>query len=271
MASSGPWTPTPCPCSSATTTPRPGPPRAPRTSAPSPCSSPSAAGPTTRGRAWACRTSYGARRSRRSSTRQSALPCRGRWSGCTRPRPRSRRRPGTPGCPCQAARCWCSTRCGAGGAGRGGCGSLDADDPDLAAVRAAIHVGFGAAGTASRPAVRGRARRRGGRGRHLAGRDARGGPGRAHGPGRRVRRHGRAGGRRQPQPPWRGQRDRGCGVLPAYRRRGLAAAVAALLAGDARSGASPRCSARPSPRTWPRIYERIGFRRVGTACIAEQD
>jgi predicted GNAT family acetyltransferase len=64
----------------------------------------------------------------------------------------------------------------------------------------------------------------------------------------------------------------GVGVLPAYRRRGLAAAITALLlAGDAagRSLTTVFCAAASDEVA--RVYEGIGFRRVGTACIAEKD
>ena len=148
---------------------------------------------------------------------------------------------------------------------------VDADDPDLAAVRAAIHDGFGAAGTASGPqSVAERDAALAGTSTSLdttreairAGHSVQVGG---------VRRHGRAGGRRQPQPPWRGERDRRCrsaSGVPAARagRRGTA-----LLARDAaeRGVRTVFCSAESADVA--RIYEGIGFRRVGTACIAEMD
>jgi predicted GNAT family acetyltransferase len=63
----------------------------------------------------------------------------------------------------------------------------------------------------------------------------------------------------------------GVAVLPAYRRRGVAAALASLLAGDALdSGATTVfCSAESDDVA--RVYERVGFERVGTACLAERD
>ena len=106
---------------------------------------------------------------------------------------------------------------------------LDADDPDLAAVRAAIHVGFAAAGTAIGP-------------QSVAERDAAvAGPprwtrrARRSGPGARSR-SGRSTTRTEPvgggshNPRGDVSEIVGVGVLPAYRRRGLAAAVTALLA-----------------------------------------
>jgi ribosomal protein S18 acetylase RimI-like enzyme len=144
---------------------------------------------------------------------------------------------------------------------------VDADDPDLAA----IHVAFGAAGTASGPqsvaerdaAVAGastsldatREAIRAGRSVQVGGFDDADGPvgGGSHNP--------------------RGDVSEivGVGVLPAHRRRGLAAAVTALLATDAaeRGVRTVFCSAESADVA--RIYESLGFRRVGTACIAETD
>lgn len=61
----------------------------------------------------------------------------------------------------------------------------------------------------------------------------------------------------------------GIGVLPAFRRRGLAASVTHALAADAlsRGIATVFCSAEGEAVA--RVYEGIGFTRVGTACIAE--
>lgn len=61
----------------------------------------------------------------------------------------------------------------------------------------------------------------------------------------------------------------GVGVLPAYRRRGLAAAITALLARDAldQGVRTVFCSAQDDAVA--RVYESVGFRRVATACIAE--
>ncbi len=60
----------------------------------------------------------------------------------------------------------------------------------------------------------------------------------------------------------------GVGVLPAYRRRGLAAALTYVLATDAldRGVTTVFCSAQSSDVA--RIYERVGFRQTATACIA---
>ncbi len=61
----------------------------------------------------------------------------------------------------------------------------------------------------------------------------------------------------------------GVAVLPAYRRRGLAAQVTYVLATDAltRGVSTVFCSAQSD--VVARVYERIGFCRVGTACVAE--
>lgn len=63
----------------------------------------------------------------------------------------------------------------------------------------------------------------------------------------------------------------GVGVLPAFRRRGLAGDLAYVLARDAleRGVATVFCSAQSDDVA--RVYEAVGFRRVGTACIAAVD
>lgn len=60
----------------------------------------------------------------------------------------------------------------------------------------------------------------------------------------------------------------GVAVLPVYRRNGLAAQVTYALATDAaeRGVTTVFCSAQSDDVA--RVYERIGFRRVATACIA---
>ncbi|MBM7864564.1 GNAT family N-acetyltransferase [Lentzea nigeriaca] len=60
----------------------------------------------------------------------------------------------------------------------------------------------------------------------------------------------------------------GIGTLPAARRRGLGGAVTAELARDAlERGAKLVFLSAGSPEI-ARVYERVGFRHVGTACIA---
>lgn len=60
----------------------------------------------------------------------------------------------------------------------------------------------------------------------------------------------------------------GVGVLPAYRRRGLAAALTFVLARDGidRGVTTVFCSAQSSEVA--RIYQRVGFQPTATACIA---
>ena len=160
--------------------------------------------------------------------------------------------PWTPGCPSPGAPCWCSTPSRRRRRRRGGCGSSTRTTPTSPRSAPRSTSRFGAAGTASGPQSVAERDAAVAADQHLAGRDARGDPRRALGPGRGVRRHGRAGGRRQPQPPWRRERDRRCrsaAGVPAARagRCGHRAAGTRT----PRSGASARCSARPSPRTWP--------------------
>jgi ribosomal protein S18 acetylase RimI-like enzyme len=61
----------------------------------------------------------------------------------------------------------------------------------------------------------------------------------------------------------------GVGVLPADRRKGLGAAVTALLAADARDRGVEIIFLSASDEAVARIYARIGFREIGTAMIAE--
>ena len=61
----------------------------------------------------------------------------------------------------------------------------------------------------------------------------------------------------------------GIAVLPRYRRRGVGAALTKALADDAAtSGATTVFLSAGTPAV-ARVYERVGFRRVGTACIVE--
>jgi ribosomal protein S18 acetylase RimI-like enzyme len=59
------------------------------------------------------------------------------------------------------------------------------------------------------------------------------------------------------------------GTLPAARRRGLGLAVTAALAADARARGVRTILLSASDEAVARIYARLGFRRVGTALIAE--
>ncbi|MEU4410111.1 GNAT family N-acetyltransferase [Streptosporangium sp. NPDC023963] len=61
----------------------------------------------------------------------------------------------------------------------------------------------------------------------------------------------------------------GVGTLPAARRRGLALAVTAVLIADARSRGVKTVFLSAGDEDVARIYARLGFRRAGTALIAE--
>lgn len=61
----------------------------------------------------------------------------------------------------------------------------------------------------------------------------------------------------------------GVGVLPAFRRRGLAGATAHLLARQALDNCVTTVFCSAESTDVARVYERVGFARVGTACIAE--
>ncbi len=63
----------------------------------------------------------------------------------------------------------------------------------------------------------------------------------------------------------------GVGVLPNARRMGLGSAVTAALASDAQRRGVQTVFLAASDDDVARIYARIGFRRVGTAMIAEPD
>jgi predicted GNAT family acetyltransferase len=62
----------------------------------------------------------------------------------------------------------------------------------------------------------------------------------------------------------------GVGILPAYRRRGLAAQVTFVLASDARAHGVDTVFCSADSDDVARVYGRIGFIRVGTACIVER-
>jgi ribosomal protein S18 acetylase RimI-like enzyme len=61
----------------------------------------------------------------------------------------------------------------------------------------------------------------------------------------------------------------GVGTLPSARRRGLGAAITVALAGDAIDRGVDVVFLSAGSEDIARVYERVGFRRVGTACIAE--
>lgn len=146
-----------------------------------------------------------------------------------------------------------------------------ADDPDLALVRACVNVGFGSPGTAVGDASTAE------RDREAAARPE---------SGARIQKLVEAGltvmaGAFDPDAGPVGGANHsprgdvteivGVAVLPAFRRRGLAAALTALLARNAQQHgvATVFCSAQDDDVA--RVYEAVGFRRVGTACVAEGD
>jgi GNAT superfamily N-acetyltransferase len=61
----------------------------------------------------------------------------------------------------------------------------------------------------------------------------------------------------------------GVATLPSARRRGLAAAVSSLLARNALDRGAELVYLGAASEDVARVYARIGFERVGTACIAE--
>ncbi len=63
----------------------------------------------------------------------------------------------------------------------------------------------------------------------------------------------------------------GVGVLPSARRNGLGGAVTAALAADAQRRGVQTVFLAASDDDVARVYQRLGFRRIGTAMIAEPD
>jgi GNAT superfamily N-acetyltransferase len=61
----------------------------------------------------------------------------------------------------------------------------------------------------------------------------------------------------------------GIGTLPVARRRGVGAAITAALVADAERRGVGTIFISAGSEVIARVYEKIGFERVGTACIAE--
>jgi ribosomal protein S18 acetylase RimI-like enzyme len=61
----------------------------------------------------------------------------------------------------------------------------------------------------------------------------------------------------------------GVATLPAFRRRGIAAALTSLLAADALAGGVDTVVLSANDDAVARVYERVGFRRVGEVGAAE--
>src|SRR4029453_14874543 len=62
----------------------------------------------------------------------------------------------------------------------------------------------------------------------------------------------------------------GVATLPSARKRGLGAAVSTLLARQALEAGHDLVFLSAASEDVARVYARIGFQRVGTACIAER-
>ena len=152
---------------------------------------------------------------------------------------------------------------------------LDPDDPDLPASLAAISIGFGQAGTATGPA--GVAERNA---ETAAKADSLDDGRRSHMEAGRLFHaavfaadpsvSGPVGGGSY-SPVGDVAEIAGVGVLPAFRRRGLAAQLTYVLAVHARRRGVTTVFCSAESADVARVYERVGFRRVGTACIASAD
>lgn len=144
---------------------------------------------------------------------------------------------------------------------------LAADDPDLAAVQAAVHVGFGQDDTLVGPAsVRERDALVEGGETHVETLAAMIGAGLTVTYGAFDAEVGAVGGGSHSP---RGDVTEvvGVAVLPAHRRRGIAGHLTWALAADAaRAGVGTVFMSAGSDDV-ARVYEGVGFRRVGTACI----
>ncbi|HET8601096.1 MAG TPA: GNAT family N-acetyltransferase [Segeticoccus sp.] len=130
---------------------------------------------------------------------------------------------------------------------------LDADDPDLGRVAAAVHAGFGGTDEVAAPDAGNQPEqlRRGLLrvvGAFLDGQVVGGG---SHGPRRDT------------------TELAGIAVLPRARRLGIGGAVTAALVADAQAHGIRQVFLSAQDDAVARVYERVGFRRVGTACVAE--
>jgi ribosomal protein S18 acetylase RimI-like enzyme len=61
----------------------------------------------------------------------------------------------------------------------------------------------------------------------------------------------------------------GIAVIPRARRQGVGATITALLVADARAGGARTVFLSAQDDAVARVYERLGFQRIGTACVAE--
>lgn len=147
---------------------------------------------------------------------------------------------------------------------------MDAEDDDVAVVEAAIRVGFGTPGTAisdagvaerdDTAASLGALRDRGFTVDGLR-------KGRTIMVGAFVNDVGAVGGGSH-NPRGHISEMVGVGVVPAFRRRGLGAAVAHLLSRHALDNGVTTVFCGAESIDVARVYERVGFRRIGTTCVA---
>ncbi|XXX77238.1 GNAT family N-acetyltransferase [Sorangium sp. So ce134] len=150
---------------------------------------------------------------------------------------------------------------------------ITAQDPDLAAVQAVAHVAFGALSTAAGPA--GPAERDAAAATLPAGHAAAWHASLVEATLVHAAARGRGGALAGPLCAGSYQHAQGIaeivgvGTLPAARRRGLAAAVTAVLARHALDAGLRTVFLSAQNDDVARVYERVGFRRVATACIAE--
>ncbi len=150
---------------------------------------------------------------------------------------------------------------------------ITAHDPDLAAVQAVAHVAFSALSTAAGPA--GPAERDAAAATLPAGYVAAWHASLVEGTMVHAAARGRGGALAGPLCAGSYQHAQdvaeivGVGTLPAARRRGLAAAVTAVLARHALDAGIRTVFLSAQNDDVARVYERVGFRRVATACIAE--
>lgn len=144
---------------------------------------------------------------------------------------------------------------------------MKADDPDLFGVQAAIAVGFANPGTGvGAPSIEARDAAVAGLGHadHMAEQIA---SGRTVMVGAIDDVAGPVGG--GSYNPWGGVAEIvGVGVLPAYRRRGIAGALTSFLARHALDAGCRTVFCSADDDDVARVYAESGFRRVGTACAA---
>lgn len=78
------------------------------------------------------------------------------------------------------------------------------------------------------------------------------------------------GGAHIPRPESGASEVTGIGVRPSARRRGIGTALASAMAAHARSTGIETVFLSAESDTVASLYRRVGFRRIGTACDAEE-